>query len=99
MEQPMNCKSIKFCCISMLLFIFSSQGIAQKNSPDTEEDATVSGVITDSVNSDYALPPDTAITRTAFDATNDSIVKWKQTPGFGYMAYLDSLLRKKTNLR
>ncbi|MEO8412778.1 MAG: hypothetical protein ABI472_03935 [Ginsengibacter sp.] len=90
---------MKFCCLSVLLFIFSNYGFAQKNSPDTEEDTAVSRVITDSVNSDYALPADTVISRTVFDAANDSIAKWKQTPGFGYMVYLDSLLRKKTNLR
>ena len=32
-------------------------------------------------------------------SANDSILKWKQGREFGYMAYLDSLLRKKTDLR
>jgi hypothetical protein len=97
-EYPsMTCKPLKFFCIPILLFFLYSYSFAQKNN----EAATDSSAVFDEENSanDYQNVADTLIIRTAFDSSNDSIEKWKQGREFGYMTYLDSLLRKKADLR
>lgn len=94
----MNCKLLKFCWIPVLLFFFNSWSFAQINNEATKDSAT-SAVEGDSVNNDYESVADTLIIKTVFVGSNDSILKWKRGRGFGYMAYLDSLLRKKTDLR
>jgi hypothetical protein len=93
----MNCKLLKFCWIVALLFFFNSISFAQKND-DATTDTSANPAEGDSLNNDYENA-DTLITQTAFDGDNDSILKWKQGRDFGYMVYLDSLLRKKTGLR
>jgi len=95
----MNCKLVKFCCIPILLFFFNSYSFAQKNNVDANTDSSVIALEGDSLNGNYEIPVDTVITKTVFDAANDSILKWKQSREFGYMDYIDSLLRKKTDLK
>lgn len=94
----MNCKLLKFCWIPILLFFFNSYSFAQKND-QASADSSIAPAEKDSVKSDYENVADTLIIKTVFDSANDSIIKWKQGREFGYMAYLDSLLRKKTDLR
>src|SRR5450755_1820394 len=94
----MNCKLLKFCWIPVLLFFFNSWSFAQINNEATKDSAT-SAVEEDSVNNDYESVADTLIIKTVFAGSNDSILKWKRGREFGYMAYLDSLLRKKTDLQ
>jgi len=43
--------------------------------------------------------PDTTIERNSLEDNNDSLQKWKQSREFGYMNYLDSLLRKRTDMK
>jgi len=94
----MNCKLLKFYWIPILLFFFNSYSFAQKNIQDTT-DSPIASVEEDSINNDYENVADTLIIKTVFDSADDSILKWKHSREFGYMAYLDSLLRKKTGLR
>jgi hypothetical protein len=94
----MNCKLLKFYGIVILLFFFISTSFAQKNDQATT-DSSVTPSEGDSLNNDYENVADTLITQAVFDGANDSILKWKQGRDFGYMSYLDSLLRKKTGLR
>jgi hypothetical protein len=94
----MNCKLLKFCRIPILLFFFNSYSFAQKNN-QVATDTSIASVEEDSVNNDYENGADTLIIKSVFESTNDSILKLKQGREFGYMAYLDSLLRKKTDLR
>ena len=95
----MNCKLVKLCCILFLLFMFNSISFAQQNNSATKEDSTVSADPADSANGDNEIAVDTVITRTLFARTNDSILALKKSREFGYMVYLDSLLRKKTDLK
>ncbi|MEO8766516.1 MAG: hypothetical protein ABI416_19605 [Ginsengibacter sp.] len=81
-----------------LLFFFNSYSFAQNNNSDTTG-STLAVADEDSTGDDYENSADTLIIKTVFDDANDSIVKWKRAREFGYMAYLDSLLRKKTDLR
>ena len=91
----MNCKPVKFYCFFILLFFFNSYCFAQSNNESTT-DSSGATVAIDSVNDDENIG-DTLLVKTVFDNHNDSILKWKQRPEFGYMAYLDSLLKKKKN--
>lgn len=95
----MNCKRIKFCWIFVLLFFFNSRCFAQDNNENTT-DTSGAAMAIDSVNNDSEDIGDTVITKTIFDNSKDSILKWKRNPEFGYMSFLDSLLKKKkTGLR
>jgi len=92
----MNCKRTKFCWIFVLLFFFNSRCFAQSES-ESITDTSGAVMATDSAINDFEDVGDTAVTKTSFDNSEDSILKWKRNPGFGYMAYLDSLLKKKKN--
>ena len=95
----MNCNLIKFCCIPVLLFFINSFSFAQNNNREIKTDTAITSVEEDSIANDNIIVGDTVVTKTLFDGSNDSILKWKQSRDFGYMAYLDSLLKKKKNLR
>jgi len=92
----MNCNHLKFCGIFMLLFFFNSNGFAQSNN-ESAIDTSGAAMALDSVNSDSENTGDTTVTKIIFGNSNDSVLKWKRSPEFGYMAYLDSLLKKKKN--
>ena len=92
----MNCKRLKFCWIFVLLFFFNSGCFAQNNNENTTDTSNAAMAI-DSVNNDSEDIGDTVITKTIFDNSKDSILKWKRNPEFGYMSFLDSLLKKKKN--
>lgn len=92
----MNCKHVKFYGIFILLVFFNSNCFAQSNN-ESETDSSGAIITADSANSDSENIGDTAVTKIIFDNSNDSILKWKRSPEFGYMAYLDSLLKKKKN--
>jgi hypothetical protein len=94
----MNCKLLKFCGLPILLFFFICDSFAQKDDQATTR-APVVAAAEDSMNSDYEDAGDTVIGKTAFTSTADSIAKFKRFREFGYMVYLDSLLRRKTDLR
>lgn len=89
----MNCNRSKIYLLLMLLLSFSGHFYAQ-----TKNDANDNNILTDSVNSSYAGTLDTSLYKSEFAEANDSIIKWKQLREFGYMAYIDSLLRKRKNL-
>jgi hypothetical protein len=92
----MNCNPVKFCGIFLLLFFFNSNCFAQSNN-ENGADTSGASIAVDSATSDPENTTDTSVTKIAFDNSNDSILKWKQGPEFGYMPYLDSLLKKKKN--
>jgi len=92
----MNCKLLTFCCISILSFFFNSYAFAQEDNQVAKDSIAIEE---DSANDDPGNVADTFITKTVFENAHDSILNWKQGREFGYMAYLDSLLRKKTDLR
>lgn len=82
----------------MLLVSFGGYSFAQNKNDANGEATTGNKIILDSVNSSYPGTLDTALYKSEFEETNDSILKWKQMREFGYMAYIDSLLRKRKNL-
>ena len=93
----MNCKLLKFFGIIILLFFFNTWCYAQNNN-ENETDSSGGAVMSlDSANIYSDNIGDTVITKTIFDGSGDSILKWKRSREFGYMAYLDSLLKKKKN--
>ena len=92
----MNCKQIKFFGIFLPLFFFNSWCYAQNNN-HSNVDSSDSFVDKDSASNDSENIVDTVVEKTIFETTNDSILKWKKSAEFGYMSYLDSLLRKKKN--
>src|ERR1019366_4996640 len=91
----MNCNGIKFYWIFILLFFFTSSSFAQNT--ESASDSCGAAMALDSTVSDADNTGDTIITKIFFESSNDSILKWKQRPEFAYMAYLDSLLKKKKN--
>jgi hypothetical protein len=93
----MNCKYTKFYWIVILLFFFNSFSYAQGNNESDTDSSGGAVIALDSTDRDVDNIDDTIITKTIFDSSNDSILKWKQSSAFGYMAYLDSLLKKKKN--
>ncbi len=76
---------------------FNSISFAQENNSNSDTD--IVSHEQDSTNMFDDIVEDTTVTKTLFDEGNDSILKWKQSREFGYMTYLDSLLRKKTDLK
>lgn len=93
----MNYKFFKFCLISILLVFFIGYSFAQKNNRASMDSSVTEEE--DSINNDYENPADTQIIKGGVENTTDSIIKWRASREFGYMAYLDSMLRKKTDLR
>lgn len=92
----MNCKHMKFYGIVILLFFFNICCYAQSNT-ETGTDSSGAIIAADSATSDAENIGDTTVTKIIFDNSKDSVLKWKQSPEFGYMASLDSLLKKKKN--
>lgn len=91
----MNCKHVKFYGIFILLFFLNSRCFAQSNDDSITTDSSGIVMAIDSVSGDTVSMGDTVVTKTIFGNPSDSILKWKLRSGFGYMAYLDSLLKKK----
>ncbi len=98
MVLPMNCNHLKIYLILILLLSFGCHSFAQNKNDANGKASTGNKIILDSVNIGYASPLDTALYKSEFEEANDSILKWKQMHEFGYMAYIDSLLRKRKNL-
>lgn len=88
----MNCNRITLYCLFILLFVFNTSCFAQDS---TTGDSTVSTEVEDSLATKYTIGDDTAVVKMDVGSNDDSILKWKSNPAFAYMAYLDSLLRKK----
>ncbi len=92
----MNSKRIKFSGIFIVLFFFNSFCYAQDSSEAVSDSATAV-VAPDSVYNVTEDMGDTVVTKIIFTIPNDSLLKWKKSAEFGYMSYLDSLLKKKKN--
>ncbi|HEY5406101.1 MAG TPA: hypothetical protein VIJ92_03400 [Ginsengibacter sp.] len=92
----MNSKCIKFCGIFIVVFFFNSLSYAQDSSEINTDSATAI-VNADSLNNDSEEASDTVVNKMIFTSPNDSLLKWKRSPEFGYMGYLDSLLKKNKN--
>jgi Domain of unknown function (DUF4129) len=90
----MKCKYLKLWLVAIFPVIVSLAASAQAQ----QEDSATSQVPKQPVISDSSSA-DTLLVRAIYDSVNDSITKWRRNPEFGYMVYLDSLLRKKTDLR
>jgi hypothetical protein len=93
MELPMNCNRFKFCLALFGLLFFNARCFAQSNNDPA--DTTVVSSLADSSTNDYEVSGDTTIIKSVYNGNDDTILKWRHTPEFGYMSFLDSLLRKK----
>ena len=95
----MNFNLIKIWCIVLMLLCCNTYSSAQRDTDNTLTTNSSGGpLITDSINRQIGEITDTVIHKTVFDNSGDSIMAWKRNPEFGYIMYLDSLLRAKKNL-
>jgi len=92
----MNNKSIRFSEIFIVLFFLNSFCYAQDSS-EVGSDSATAVIAPDSVYNAAEDIGDTVVTKIIFASPGDSLLKWKRSPEFGYMDYLDSLLKKKKN--
>jgi len=92
----MNNKSIRFSGIFIVLFFLNSFCYAQDSS-EVGSDSATAVIAPDSVYNAAEDIGDTVVTKIIFASPGDSLLKWKRSPEFGYMDYLDSLLKKKKN--
>lgn len=92
----MNNNRIRFSGIFIVLFFFNSFCYAQDSS-DVSSDTATAVISPDSGYNDAEDIGDTVVTKILIASSGDSLLKWKRSPEFGYMAYLDSLLKKKKN--
>src|SRR5665213_1669921 len=93
MEYLMNCNRFKLYLALIGLLFFYAPCFAQSNTDST--DSTNVSRLADSTASEYEVSGDTTVVKAVYNDNDDSILKWKHTPEFSYMAFLDSLLRKK----
>ncbi|MDQ2863681.1 MAG: hypothetical protein M3R50_08575 [Bacteroidota bacterium] len=90
----MNCNRNIFYLVFVLLFFIHTSSFAQVN--EAEPDSVLITTTQDSAVQDYEDIGDTVITKVFFK-NNDSVSIWKKSHEFAYMAYLDSMLRRKKN--
>ncbi|MEP6597018.1 MAG: hypothetical protein ABJA71_13790 [Ginsengibacter sp.] len=95
----MNCNLLKFFLVAVSLFVINSHSFSQENNQDVQPDSVYASDEVDSIISNGEIAGDIVITKTSIDTSNDSLQKWKHSPDFGYIIYLDSLLKKETSLR
>lgn len=94
MGMFMKCKSVIFVCL--LLIAFSRNGYAQtKDSLSAPDKLKIQKF---SLHDTSDRQDGAAIFKKDFNE-NDSILKWKQSRGFVYVSYLDSLLRKHNDIK
>ncbi len=86
----MNYRPIQFFIAFSLLLLFAGHAFAQSGSDSVSAD-----VEQDSLQADTSEPADTSVSKMVFESSGDSVNRWKQSPRFAYMAYIDSMLRKK----
>ncbi len=72
------------------------KSFAQKEYDKDVLDSVIAPPSTDENNGEYA---DTVLKRTLVNYEKDSIIKWKHRREFAYMNYIDSLLKKKSDLK
>lgn len=89
----MNYSRVKFFLILILLFFINNGCFSQEDSQRIDSTATTD--LVDSIVNEYAISGDTTIVQTSFNSVADSVARWRNSPDFAYMSYLDSLLRKK----
>ncbi len=75
---------------------FNHHSFAQKEYNKAALDSVIEAFANDENSDEYS---DTILKRTLFDYESDSLQKWKQNREFAYMKYLDSLLKKKSDLK
>jgi hypothetical protein len=94
----MNFNLVKIWCIVLMLLCCNSYTYAQRDTGNTST-TNSSGVpmITDSINANNEEIQDTGIQKTVFNNSRDSILAWKRNPEFGYILFLDSLLKTNKN--
>ena len=80
-----NLKVFSFLLVMLLLHAFHSNAQTQDSSTDSSDDSTIIYNDADTARSNVI--------------ENDTILKWKNSREFGYIHYLDSLLRKQKNLK
>jgi Domain of unknown function (DUF4129) len=82
--------------ISILLNIHST---AQKTHTQVKSNTAIATDTSDSANVEDSISSDTSVYKNEVNDYQDSILKWKRMREFSYMAYIDSLLKKRKNLR
>ena len=80
----------------MILMCVHHNSFAQKEYDKDAVDSVMEQTSDDDSNEEYS---DTVLRRTLVDYGSDSIQKWKRNREFAYMNYLDSLLKKRSDLK
>jgi hypothetical protein len=91
----MNCSRLPLLKAVLLLWFLTGHCFGQSN--NSPVDSSGSSITGDSAMAYTDTVPDTSLTKIVFVSSRDSVRKWKRSPDFGYMAYLDTLLKKKKN--
>ncbi|HVZ96751.1 MAG TPA: hypothetical protein VG847_07740 [Chitinophagaceae bacterium] len=86
----MNYKPVKFFFIFILFCFPAGHSLAQSDSDNAAVEAQH-----DSLPAASGDVADTGVSKIFFESSGDSVKKWRQSPRFAYMAYIDSALRKK----
>jgi hypothetical protein len=86
----MNYKPVKFFIAFTLLLLLTGHCLAQSDSDSTAMDVQQDSL--QEVDSDFA---DTTVSKMVFGNSGDSVKRWRRSPRFAYMGYIDSMLRKK----
>jgi hypothetical protein len=94
----MNFNLVKTWCIVLMLLCCNTYIYAQRDTGNTSI-TNSSGVpmITDSISANIEENPDMVIQKAVFNKSRDSILAWKRNPEFGYILFLDSLLKTNKN--
>ncbi len=101
----MICKLRRFLYIIILVFFGKIYSVAQvSDSASVKDSAIVDSSVTTAVADSSVIAEednssDTMVTQSSFSNDEDSILKWSKGREFGYMAYLDSILKKRKDLR
>jgi len=91
----MNCSRLQLLKFVCVLWLLNGHCFAQ--GAGARLDSATSAVTVDSAVAYTDTLADTSLIKTTFTSSGDSVNKWKRNPDFGYMAYLDRLLKKKKN--
>ncbi len=101
----MICKLLRFFFIIIIIFFIKEYSFAQVKDPAAITDSAVADSSETHGMADSAgflsndNTSDTIITQAIFKNDEDSILKWRKGREFNYMVYLDSMLKKRKDLR
>jgi Domain of unknown function (DUF4129) len=92
----MKSSLLKIFLLHALFICILPKVFAQEDTTIVPDSASVS--VAEDSNQAGELPGYSVKSQENYTIARDSILAWKRSPGFGYMAYIDSLLKSRKNL-